>query len=211
MPATLGTVISDIRGDLNRSTDFDARIQKAIVNAIKFYRARRYGFNTKRSTIVLQGEFTTLSADFIEIDPIAKLEIGARLKPIYERNNIWLNERMLDASLSSEPVWFAVQERQMRVYPPPDQSYSTQIHYLYDVGMSISLSTSDSTTTNAWFEEGYELIYLHAMVEVLETHIGGPDAQATADRLRLREIEAEKELKRRANREQSSGNIRGKM
>ena len=207
---TLGTAVAAIRGDLNRSTDFDARIQEAIVNAIKFYRARRYGFNVKRSTLVVSTEFTSLSADFIEID-YAKLEVSARLKPLYERNYVWLNERMLDASLSSEPVWFAVQERQLRVYPPPDQSYTTQIHYLYDVGMSISLSTSDSTTTNAWLDEGYELIRLHATIEVLEMYIDGPDAQAKADRLRLREIEAERELKRRANREQSSGTIRGKM
>lgn len=207
---TLGTAISAIRGDLNRSTDFDARIQEAIVNAIRFYRARRYGFNVKRSTLVVSTEFTSLSTDFIEQD-YAKLEVGSRLKPLIERTYTWINERMQDASLSSEPVWYAVQERQLRMHPPPDASYTVQIHYLYDIGMSISLSTSDSTTTNAWLDEGYELIRLHATVEVLEMYIDGPDAQAKADRLRLREVEAERELKRRANREQSSGNIRGAM
>lgn len=207
--ATLGAAITAIRGDLNRSTDFDARIQEAIVNAIKFYRARRYGFNTKRSTIVLAGEFTSLSSDFIEID-YAKLEVGTRLEPLVERTYTWLNEQKRETSFSSEPIWFAIQERQLRVYPPPDQSYSTQIHYLYDL-TGISLSTSDTTTTNAWLDEGYEVIRLHATVEVLEMYIDGPEAQAKADRMRLREIEAERELKRRANREQSSGSIRGKM
>lgn len=206
---TLGAAIAAIRGDLNRSTDFDSRIQEAIANAIKFYRARRYGFNTKSATVLITSEFTSLSTDFIEMD-YAKLEVSTRLKPLYERNYIWLNEQLLDASISSEPIWFAVQERQLRVYPPPDQSYSVQVHYLYDIG-GISLSTSDSTTSNAWLDEGYELIRLHATVEVLEMYIDGPDAQAKADRLRLREIEAEKELKRRANREQSSGTVRGVM
>lgn len=206
---TLGAAVAAIRGDLNRSTDFDSRIQEAIVNAIKFYRARRYGFNVKRSTIVLAGEFTSLSTDFIEID-YAKLEIGNRFQPLTERTYTWLNDMARDASLSSEPVWFAVQERLLRVYPPPDQSYSTQIHYLYDL-TGVSLSTSDSTTSNAWLDEGYELIRLHATIEVLEMYVDGPDAQAKADRLRLREVEAERELKRRANREQSSGQIKGTM
>ncbi len=206
---TLGAAIAAIRGDLNRSTDFDARIQEAIVNAIRFYRARRYGFNVKRATIELAGEFTSLSSDFVEID-YAKLEVGSTLKSLFERTYTWLNETMRDASLSSEPVWFAIQERQLRVYPPPDRSYSTQIHYLYDL-TGISLSTSDTTTSNAWLDEGYEVIRLHATVEVLEMYIDGPDAQAKADRLRLREVEAERELKRRANREQSSGQIKGVM
>jgi hypothetical protein len=206
---TLGAAITAIRGDLNRSTDFDARIQEAIVNAIRFYRARRYGFNVKRSTIELAGEYTSLSTDFIEID-YAKLEVGATLKPLVERTYTWLNDTAQDASLSSEPIWFAVQERQLRVYPPPDDSYSTQIHYLYDL-TGISLSTSDTTTSNAWLDEGYEVIRLHAMAEVLEMHIGGPEAFETAARLRTREDQAEKELKRRANREQSSGQVKGVM
>jgi len=207
---TLGTAVAAIRGDLNRDSTFDARIQEAIVNALRFYRARRYGFNTKRKTITVTGEFTSLTANFIEID-YAKLEVGQRLKPLVERTYTWLNETKLDESLSSEPVWYAIQERNLRLYPPPDQTYSVQIHFLYDIGSTISLSTSDSTTTNAWLDEGYEVIRLHATVEVLEMYIDGPEAQAKADRLRLREMEAERELKRRANREQSSGSIRGKM
>lgn len=207
--ATLGGAIADIREDLNRDTTFDTRIQKALVNAIKFYRARRYGFNTKRKTFQLAGEFTSLTTNFIEID-YAKLEIGTRYKPLGERNYNWLNEQLRFQSLSAEPLWFAVQNRNLRVYPPPDQSYSVQIAYLFDL-TGISLSTSDSTTTNAWLDEGYDLIRLHAMVEMLELYIDGDDAIKKAQVLRMREEETERELKRRANREQSSGTIRGKM
>jgi len=46
---------------------------------------------------------------------------------------------------------------------------------------------------------------------MLEMYIDGPEAIAKADRLRLREQEAERELKRRANLEQSGGNIKGSM
>lgn len=206
---TLGGAIGDIREDLNRDSTFDARIQKALVNAMRFYKAHRYGFNSKRKTIQLAGEYTSLTSNFIEID-YAKLQILSRYKPLVERTYTWLNERMRFQSLSSEPLWFAIQDRNLRVYPPPDQSYSCEIHYLFEI-QGISLSTSDSTTTNAWFDEGYDLIRLHATVEMLEMYIDGPEALAKADRLRAREMETEKELKRRANREQSSGNIRGRM
>lgn len=206
---TLGGAIADIRGDLNRDATFDVRIQQALINAIKFYKARRYGFNTKRKTFQLAGEYTSLTANFIEID-FAKLQVGARYKPLVERTYTWLNDRMRFQSLSAEPLWFAIQDRNLRVYPPPDQSYSCEIHYLFEF-TGISLSTSDSTTSNAWFDEGYELIRLHATIEMLELYIDGPDAIAKADRLRIRKDEAETELKRRANREQSSGNIKGRM
>ncbi len=206
---TLGAAVAAIRGDLNRSTDFDARIQEAIVNAIKFYRARRYGFNTRRETMLITSEFTSLTSVFIEMD-YAKLEVTNRLKPLRERTYTWINDRLTAQSLSAEPLWFAIQERNLRVYPPPDQSYSVQLHYLYDL-TGISLSTSDSTTSNAWLDEGYETIRLHATVEVLEMYIDGPDAVQKAQVLREREKEAERELKRRANREQSSGNMRGTM
>src|ERR1043166_1079369 len=101
---TLGAAVAAIRGDLNRSTDFDERIQEATANATKFYRARPYGFNTKRSTIVLAGEFPSLSSDFIEMDYV-KLEVGSTLQPLVERTYTWLNETMRDASLSSAPSW----------------------------------------------------------------------------------------------------------
>lgn len=206
---TLGGAIADIRGDLSRDSTFDSRIQQAIVNAIKFYRARRYRFNTKTKVMQLAGEFTSLTSNFMEID-YAKLQIQGRYKTLVERDYIWINEQMRYQSLSSEPRWYAIQDGQLRVYPPPDQSYSLEIHYLYDL-TGISLSCSDSLTTNAWLDEGYETIKLHASIEVLEVYIGGPDAFATADRLRVRETEVEKEIKRAANRQQSSGQIRGRM
>lgn len=206
---TLGGAIADIRTDLNRDTTFDTRIQQALVNAIKFYRARRYGFNTRRETLLITSEFTSLTAVFVGLD-YAKLEVGARLKPLVKRTYTWIEDRLHDASLSAEPLYYAVQNRQLRVNPPPDQSYSVQLSYLYDLS-DISLSTSDSTTTNAWFDEGYELIRTHATIEMLEMYIDGPEAIAKADRLRLREQEAERELKRRANLEQSGGYIKGSM
>jgi len=205
--ATLGSTIAAIRSDINRGSAFDARIQEALVNAVNFYRGKRYGFNTKTKNFSISTEYTTLTANFIEVDYV-KMTVSNFLKPLHERTYLQINDMMRDRSLSDEPTFFAIQDRTLRVYTPPGQSYSVEMHYIYDIN-TISLSTSDSTTTNAWFNEGYELIKTHATIEVLETHIDGDDAVAKAIRLRNREVEVEKMLKKRANREQSSSRVKG--
>lgn len=206
---TLGSTIADIRGDLNRDATFDARIQQALINAIRFYRADRFGFNVKRKFFSLAGEYTSFSNNFIAVD-YCKITASSRLKTLVARDYRWLSEQQRDLSYSSEPVYFGTQERQLRVYPAPDQSYSVEIHYHYDL-TDISFSTTDSTTTNAWFDEGYELIKTHAMVDMLENYIDGQEAYEKAQILRGREKDVLSKLKKRTNREQGSGTIRGKM
>lgn len=206
---TLGSAIDDIRTDLNRDTTFNARIQSALITAIRFYRANRFDFNTKRKSFQLSGEYTSLTSNFMALDS-ATLTIGNRLKTLKERTFLWINEMKHDVSLSSEPCYFGVEDSQLRVYPPPDQSYSCEIHYCYDL-QDISASTSDTATANAWFREGYELIRHHAMVEMLEVYIGGEEAIGTAQTMRSREAEIFRELKKRSNRKISSGSVRGKM
>jgi hypothetical protein len=49
------------------------------------------------------------------------------------------------------------------------------------------------------------------MVEMLEVYIGGDEAFARADRLKLRETDVEAAMKRRANIEQGSWRVRGVM
>lgn len=206
----LATVVSRIRSDLNRGSDFDARIKEAIANAIAFYRATRFGFNTKRKTnFSISTEFTSLTATWIETDYL-KITVPSFLKTLVEENYVLLNERVKDLSLSDEPHWFTIQNRMIRVYPAPDKSYSAEMQFLADLP-EVSISASDSAS-NAWLTEGYELIKTHAFVEVVEMYISD-DSQmvAKADRARAREAEIESRLKRRANREQSSGRVRGVM
>ncbi len=60
------TIVADIREDVNRGTSYDSRIKKAVENAIKFYRARRYGFNQKTKVFTASTEFASLTANWIE-------------------------------------------------------------------------------------------------------------------------------------------------
>lgn len=199
------TVVANIRSDINRDSTFDTRIKQALEDAVKFYRARRYGFNTKRKSFTVTTEYTSLTANFLAVDAI-RIYRTSSVDPMEEVTYTEINDRLRSLSLSAQPVMYAIQDRQLRVFPPPDQTYTVDMAYLFNLP-EVSASASDSTSSN-WLEEGYELIKTHAMIDVLENYIDGDEALQKADRLRIRESQAESELKRRANREQSSGRVR---
>lgn len=206
----LSTVVSRIREDINRGTDFDARIKRALEDGIHYYRAIRLGFNSKRKTFLVTSEYSSLTANWIEADYLTLERTGTR-NPLTEKTQYWINDRA-DPNSSSEPIYYAIQNRQLRLYPSPDQSYSVEMSYLYDLGGVLTdgagaeFSATDSFS-NAWLGEAEALIRMHATVDLLENFIDGPEAHAKAERLRLREEQELKQLKRRANREQGSGMI----
>lgn len=213
--ATLGAMIGAIRSDINRGTDFDTRIQEAIHNAIQFYKSNRYGFNTKRTTVEFTTEYHSFSVDLLEIDYLTLLGSNYR-KPLYRRTPQWINDHRRATSASAEPVFYCMQTRAIRLDHPPDRTYSCSIYYHYDLA-GISLSTSDSTTSNAWTTEAYELIKTHAMAEVLEVYIQGPESYAQAEVLKNRirgtpdmpGLEAQ--LKRQGVKQQRSGKVKGHL
>lgn len=201
----LATVVARIRSDIDRGTDFDGRIKQAIEDAIHYYRGARFGFNTKRKDFVVSAEYTSLTANWLEADVIALERSAAYVNPLIEKPYTWIHSEKRDPDYEAEPQFFAIQNRQLRLYPAPDQTYSLQMSYLYDL-QDVSISASDSAE-NAWLNEGLELIRAHATVDLLENYIDGPDAMAKAERIRLRERQEEKQLKRRANREQGGGMV----
>jgi hypothetical protein len=210
--STLGAMIAEIREDLDRGSDYDARIQKAIVKAIAFYKARRFHFNTGRSTRLVTAERTSLSADMILVDRATLQVDGTELRELKPRTAHWIEGAKTQEDYTSEPIYYAIEDRQLRLHPPPDRSYSVELSGVFDFP-GISLSVSDSTTTNAWMnlDSGYDLIRLHAQAEVLELHIKGPDAEREANLLRRREIDVEREIKRRTNAEHQRAVIRSCM
>lgn len=198
-------VIERIREDIDRGTDFDARIKRAVEDAIHYYRAVRFGFNTKRKTFTVSSEYTSLTANWIEVDYINVDINDSTRDELTERNVRWVNESNLDPNYSGEPQFFAIENRQLRVSPPPDETYSVHMQYLYDL-QDVSVSASDGAS-NAWTSEGEKLIRMHAVVDLLENYIGGPEAMEDAVRFRARETDELKQLKGRANREQGAGKV----
>lgn len=210
MPSrTLSEVRTSIRTEINRGTGglSDARIDEAVRNVIHSHRSRRYGFNVKRAGLTVGSEYVTLPDDFLEIDAL-RLDASSYVKPLIEVGVEFIHQEKRSPSYESEPVYFAVDQngstRELRFYPQPDQTFSCQITYLYDLAESSSW-TDDLTLE--WFDEAYLLVKYGAMAEIEATHIGDPEAQQKAMVWAGLAAKAENELRRQGRLQQHSGSI----
>jgi hypothetical protein len=206
--ATFGEVVAKIREDLNRGSDADSRIKRAIADAIYFYRAKRVGFNIKRAyAVVTSGnEYVSLPTDWIEAD-FLQLQDGTRREKLEEVTYDWIEDQHVDENERGEPYKYAIQHRTLRLYPSPDRSYTLMFSFHYEL-KDVSVSASDGAT-NAWLTEGEQLIRKHAMAEMYVNYIGGAEAVAMGQ---LLYDECSKTylpaLESQAAREQSSGRVK---
>lgn len=204
---TFGELVTRVSTDLNRGSEHSDRIKTAIVSAIDFYTAHRFAFNQNRSYAVTQTavEYVTLPTDWVDIDWL-RIEEGTQNERMQERTPDWIDEQGANTDDVGKPWAFALEDRSLRLYPIPDRSYTLNLTYL-QLLPEVSISASDGAS-NGWTTEGYQVIYARAMADLLETYIDGDESYAKAERMRRREQEALRELKRRADIEQGSGWIK---
>lgn len=207
MPArTLATVRGDIRTELNRGPGAvpDARIDQAIQNAIQLAKTRRYGFNVKRAGIDLGAEYVTLPDDFLEIDTL-KLDASSYVKPLIEVSPDFIHQEKRSPTYDSEPVYFALERnagvRQLRLYPQPDETYSAEMVYLFDLAESASFTNNLALD---WFDDGYLVVKYAALAEIESVFVGGEEGVARGQVYSILSQNAEKELRRQARIEQHS-------
>ena len=206
--ATLGQVVAKIREDLNRGSDADTRIKRAVCEAIRFYRNHRLGWNIKRAyaTLTSGNEYVSLPSDWIEAD-LLRLDQEDRRDVLEEVSYDWIDEENEYAAMRGRPMKYAIQHRTLRIYPTPDQTYTLMFSFQYEL-KDVSESASDGVT-NAWLDEGEELIRKHAQSDLLIHYIDGPEA---IDKGRLIRMECSDQilpaLESQAAREQSAGRIK---
>lgn len=210
MPSrTLATVRGDVRTDLDRDTGelSNARIDLAIQEVIQAHRSRRYGFNVKRLGLSVATEYVTLPDDFLEIDAV-RLDGGSFVRPLIEVGAEFIHQEQRTTTYETEPVYYAFTRdgstRELRFYPIPDQTYSCQMTYLFD--LAESASWTDNLTLD-WFDDGYLLVKYGACALIEAGFVGDPEAQQKAATFSGMAVNAEKELKRQARLEQHSGSI----
>lgn len=207
--SNFGRMVERIREDLNRGSDFDDRIKQAICDAIVYYSPNRLGFNTKRSRALITSgmEFVSLPTDWVESDYLRLENDGQRI-PFDEVTYDWIEDRRENDTDRGEPQKYAIQHREMRLWPTPDHSYTLVFSFQYEI-RNVSLSAT-ITETNGWMTDAEQLIRTWAQGDVLINYIDGQEAtekglmlQAKAENVFLPKLEA------RAAREQSSGKVRG--
>ena len=206
--ATFGQTVARLREDLDRGSDFDARIKQAIVDAIVFYKSNRLGFNTKRSRALITSgmEEVSLPTDWIEADFMRLEDDGQRI-PFTEVGYTEIEEMRENEDDRGMPEFYAIQHRQMRLHPIPDRSYTLVLSFQYEI-RSVSISASDDTT-NAWLDEANQLIYYRAKGDLLINYVGGPEKE-TLGLLLQRKADEEilPKLEAQAAREQSAGRVK---
>jgi len=205
--ATLGNIIGLIRSDIDRGSDLDWRIRQAIADAVVNYESTRLGFNQKRATATLPAgfEFIALPPDWIDVDHL-RLDGSDFRDPLEEVTYDWIDDHQRSDSVIGEPRKFAIQNRELRLYPTPDQEYTLLMNYHFKL-TDVSASASDAVS-NAWTNEAELLVRRWAQRDVLLNYIGGPDAQGAAAPLTPLIEQSLKQLKDRAAREQGTGRVR---
>jgi hypothetical protein len=205
-----GTMVQYIREDINRGTNFDPRIKRAIAKAIEYYKNKRLGFNTKRARAVLTSghETVSLPTDWLEAD-FLRLEQDGNRDPLDEVTYDWMEETLRTDNDRGRPRKFAVQHRELRVYQIPDQTYTLVLSFHFEL-KNVSISASDGAT-NGWMVDAEQLIRSHAQADVLINYLSTPETIARGNALLnecLRPQGLLEMLEAAAAREQSSGKIK---
>ncbi len=200
-------MVRRIRTDLNRGSSHDNRIKEAIVDAIRFYRARRMGWNQKRASTSLNpgNEYIVLPQAWLEVDALV-LETTSDRDPLLEVTYDWIDDHSRARNTDGRPTHYAIENRRLRFYPVPDTSYSLVMSFLYEL-RDVSVSASDGAT-NAWMSEGEELIRKHSLADLKINYIGGEQI-GEGERLRqeVSDIIAPA-LEAQAARETTTGRLR---
>lgn len=202
--STVRTLASEILDDIDRGSAYDARVKRAIFDAIDSYADKRLSFNTKKTTFDIRDEYEDFPTDWLDTDYLTLLTSTER-RPLCEKTFKWIESRRQDLSCSDEPIVYAVQNGQIRLYPPPDETYSVEISYQYDLRAGAD-SLSDSFST-AWLKQGKALIRAEALAELYEFYIQGPESMEMADRYRREAARRYKKLKSKSNKAESTGRV----
>lgn len=210
---SLADVVADIRSKLDRGDDYDADIRRAIRNQIDLLKGRRYGFNVVREGLTLDAEYVTLPAHVIEIDRLT-VDFSSYRDKLEEQNPAFINDENDDPDFDGRPVYYSRERNgetmEVRLSPPPDQTYSAQMVFLADMvkRASLSISWSDSTSGIGWFDDGFLIVKYAALAELSADVIGGPEGREAARQFAQQLVVAEKELADRAGLEAHSGRIK---
>lgn len=189
---TLATLKAEIASDLDREDgSLATEIAAAITTAIGYYKPKRFYFNERRSltfsTVASQQNYgsadNTAIPDLVRIDRVHKTVSGQRMT--LRRVDFLDLEPLYDVSASTgEPYDFAYFNREIWLYPVPDQVYTIRVIGLYKVAGP----ATDGEADNPWMTEAYELIRYRAEAYLAANSLRNPELasaklQAEADAL----------------------------
>lgn len=189
---SLGTMRDRIADELDRA-DLTSQIEREIKSAVAYYERKRFWFNEKRTNFAtVNGQEWYTSTDDSDIPYLLTLDIAKialsssdkyelELMPYADLEAVSFGE----AEDEGQPTQMAYFQKQIRLYPIPDASYSVVLSGIFALG-----DLSASADTNAWMTDGEALIRARAKRNILRNVIRDPElaneiAQEEAEELRV--------------------------
>ena len=149
--ATLGELKARIAREMDRD-DLTADIADAIPRAIEFYAASRFKFNENTATIT-----TTANVDTVALPSGLRFEdnsgvfitVGGFKYQLEKVDRTRLQYWQSTQNLVGQPVEYAIETGQMRLFPTPNQAYEILLLGVYDVSLPATDNNSNAWTTTA--------------------------------------------------------------
>lgn len=205
--STLGTLKNDVRSDLGNSAFSGDYIGQAAANAIRFYQPRRFYFNESREkTFLTVADQTWYSeSDDADIGLIKQVDAMVIETASYDRRLGILDVSALEVytdagSSTAEPDYWAYYNRQIGLYPTPDDAYTIRILGL----IGVAGPASDGESDNPWMVEAYDLIRARVLVDIFMYRQRDLEMAQAA---RLREKDELSRIERETERRLGTGHI----
>lgn len=190
MVADLSTLKSDVAGYLSRS-DLTSEIASEISKAIRYYQAQHFYFNETRdktfTTVAAQTWYSsTDDADIGQFTSIEMLHItvsGSRyeLRP----RDIAAFEYLTDSNAASgQPYCYTHYNRQIGLYPIPDDAYTVRIVGVY----MLAEPATDGEANNAWMVEAGDLIQARTLRQLYLYKVRNFERAAAMQKLEMDEL-----------------------
>lgn len=203
--ATYGGAVDLIITELARSdASITAVVEREVQKAVEHYAPTRFWFNEARGSFTASNTafyaLSGLAVSFMEIDQLI-VTVNSGVIELEQTTHQELN-RIDTAAFTGYPTRWALWAEQIRLYPRPASGTTYQV----DVDGTRRLGTlSASTDTNAWTNEGLDLISAHVQKNLWAKKFRDP---AKAQISQMAETEALNRLLNRTERLTSTGRIR---
>jgi len=162
---TYGGIQSQIADEIGERTDLTSQIQNAIQSAISKYERQKFYFNQYYSNAafntVLGKEFYT-STDWVYMANLVNIQkiwvtVSSNRYTLEPRTWQYIADTSVNPQVTGWPIDYAYANEQMRFYMIPNGAYP--IGVLATIRLTPLVNPAD---TNAWMQDGYDLIRCEA-------------------------------------------------